>query len=118
MIDRDRATEIITEALNNLGQLANTLTPDAHARRIAAALDALGLLVMATDPAHEQADVNDIVGKGLFDDINPAPTAEEIAGSTLSPEQRERIATEAVAILDETVQLGQPHHWAGKRQRL
>jgi hypothetical protein len=41
---RDQAADIIAAALNNLGALTNTLTPEAHAQRIATALDALGLL--------------------------------------------------------------------------
>jgi hypothetical protein len=57
---RDQAANIIADAITNLGQLANTLTPDAHAQRIAAALDALGLLCMATAPGGERSEANEI----------------------------------------------------------
>lgn len=50
---RDQAAQIITDAITNLGQITNTLTPEAHAQRIAAALDATGLLHFAADPQTE-----------------------------------------------------------------
>jgi len=49
-MNRDQAETAIATALNNLGALTNTLSPEAHAQRIAAALDAVGLLMLATDP--------------------------------------------------------------------
>jgi len=55
---RDEASAAITSALASAGHVEGVLSADAFAQRLATALDALGLLMLACDPAIQAAGAN------------------------------------------------------------
>jgi hypothetical protein len=77
---REQAAEIITDALNTAAPLDNTLSVKAFATRLAAALDALGLLIYAAAPNQPSEFENRIISEELHwaaRRIRPQQSAQE-----------------------------------------